>query len=307
MPIKIPDQLPALKVLLEENIFAMAESRAQGQDIRPMEIGILNLMPNKIETEVQLLRLLSNSPLQVNVDLIRIDDRVPKNTPEAHMDAFYRSFDDIKQHKNYDGLIVTGAPLGLIKYEDVTYWPKMQEVMDWARKHVQSTLYLCWAAHASLYHYFGLARDIRESKISGVFTHTTSNDLDPLTQGFSDEFCAIHSRYAEVPLSHLQAHDEVNVLATTPKGGAYLLASKDRRLVFVTGHPEYDADTLDQEYKRDVAANLSPMLPENYYPNNDPANAPRNTWRGHGNLLMCNWLNHYVYQATPYDLAELSK
>ncbi|AWB65162.1 homoserine O-succinyltransferase [Saccharobesus litoralis] len=306
MPIKIPDQLPALKVLNDENIVVMSESRANTQDIRPMEIGILNLMPNKIETEIQLLRLLSNSPLQANVDLIRIDMRAPKNTPSEHMDAFYRLFDDIK-HKNYDGLIVTGAPLGLMEYEEVKYWDKMQEIMDWARKHVQSTLYLCWAAHASLYHYFGLQRDIRENKISGVFNHQVSDHLDPLTQGFNDEFVAIHSRYAQIPLENLQAHPDLNVLATCEEGGAYLIASKDQRLVFITGHPEYDAHTLDSEYKRDLDAGINPEMPENYYPNNDPNQTPKNRWRGHGNLLMCNWLNHYVYQATPYDLSELGK
>ncbi len=305
MPIRIPDQLPALKVLSDENIIVMAESRAKEQDIRPLEIGILNLMPNKIETEVQLLRLLSNSSLQANVDLIRIDNRAPKNTPAEHMNAFYRCFDEIKDEKNYDGLIVTGAPLGLIPYEDVQYWDKMQEIMDWARVHVQSTLYLCWAAHASLYHYFGLDRDIREDKLSGVYLHDTSDIHDPLTQGFDDQFWAIHSRYAQVSLKEIQNHDELNALAVTPQGGAYLVASKDKRLVFITGHPEYDATTLAQEFIRDVNSGLTPAVPENYFPDDNPELTPKNKWRGHGNLLLCNWLNHYVYQQTPYNLASL--
>ncbi|NTS75429.1 homoserine O-succinyltransferase [Catenovulum sp. SM1970] len=305
MPIKIPDQLPALKVLNEENIFVMSESRAKGQDIRPMEIGILNLMPNKIETEVQLLRLLSNSVLQANVDLIRIDTHISKNTPAEHMDAFYRLFDDIKGKKNYDGLIITGAPLGLIPYEEVNYWDKMTEIMDWAKKHVQSTLYLCWAAHAGLYHHFGLNRDIRQDKLSGVYLHQLTDPKDPLLQGFDDEFWAIHSRYAQVPLSGIESAEQLKPLATTEQGGAYLTATTDKRMVFITGHPEYDVNTLNDEYNRDLNAGLNPTIPENYYPDNDPTRTPRNKWRGHGNLLICNWLNHYVYQQTPYDLATL--
>lgn len=306
MPIKIPDQLPAIKVLSEENIFVMSDSRALSQDIRPLEVAILNLMPNKIETEVQLMRLLANSPLQVNIDLLRIDMHVSKNTPESHMSAFYHLFDDIKGNKNYDGLIITGAPLGLIDYAEVKYWHKMQEIMDWAKQHVQSTLYLCWAAHASLYHHFGLNRFLRDEKISGVFQHKTLDPLEPLTQGFDDVFNMPHSRYAQVPLEKLEAHPELNVLASCKEGGAFLVASKDRRSVFITGHPEYNATTLRDEYLRDVKTGLEPDLPKHYFPDNNPENEPNNVWRSHGNLLFCNWLNHYVYQATPFDLSQLS-
>lgn len=307
MPIKIPDQLPALKVLNEENIFVMAQSRAEGQDIRPLQVAILNLMPNKIETEVQLLRLLSNSPLQVNVDLLRIDGHVSKHTPEDHMKAFYRLFDDVKGNKNYDGLIITGAPLGLIKYEEVKYWDKMTEVMDWAEKHVQSTLYLCWAAHAGLYYHYGLQRKLREDKLSGVFLHQVADPLESLTQGFDEEFWAIHSRYAQVSLEEIETESQLKTIATNQPGGAYVVASTDTRKVFITGHPEYDLLTLDSEFKRDQQAGLSPVVPENYYPDDDPARTPKNKWRSHGNLLVCNWLNHYVYQHTPYDLSTLGQ
>lgn len=307
MPIKIPDQLPAIQVLGEENIFVMSDSRAQSQDIRPLELAILNLMPNKIETEVQLMRLLANSPLQVNIDLLRIDMHVSKNTPESHMSAFYHLFDDIKKdNKNYDGLIITGAPLGLIEYTEVKYWDKMKEIMDWAEQHVQSTLYLCWAAHAALYHHYGLNRFLRDDKISGVFKHQTLDPLEPLTQGFDDIFNMPHSRYAQVPLEALEAHDKLNVLASCDEGGAFLVASKDRRSVFITGHPEYNATTLQDEYLRDVKTGLEPAIPEHYFPEDNPQLAPHNVWRSHGNLLFCNWLNHYVYQATPFDLSQLS-
>lgn len=306
MPIKIPDQLPAIKVLNQENIFVMSDSRAMSQDIRPLELAILNLMPNKIETEVQLMRLLANTPLQVNIDLLRIDMHVSKNTPESHMDNFYHLFDDVKNVKNYDGLIVTGAPLGLIDYRQVKYWSKMCEIMDWAKKHVQSTVYLCWAAHAALYYQYGLERTIRAKKLSGVYKHKTLDGLEPLTQGFDDYFFMPHSRYAEVPLAAMQAHPELNVLATCEEGGAFLLASKDRRSVFITGHAEYNSDTLAEEYWRDRNKGLNPALPENYFPQDDPDQKPANMWRSHGNLLYCNWLNHYVYQATPFDLSKLS-
>ncbi|WP_017444891.1 homoserine O-succinyltransferase [Gayadomonas joobiniege] len=306
MPIKIPDLLPAIKVLNQENIFVMSDSRAMSQDIRPLELAILNLMPNKIETEIQLMRLLANTPLQVNIDLLRIDMHVSKNTPSSHMNTFYHLFDDVKNKKNYDGLIVTGAPLGLIDYHQVKYWDKMCEIMDWAKKHVQSTVYLCWAAHAALYHQYGLQRGIREKKLSGIYKHKTLDLLEPLTQGFDDYFYMPHSRYAEVPLDAMLAHPELNVLATCEEGGAFLLASKDRRSVFITGHAEYNADTLAEEYWRDSKKGLNPALPENYFPQDDPEQTPINLWRSHGNLLYCNWLNHYVYQATPFDLAKLS-
>jgi len=305
MPIRIPDQLPAQEVLTGENIFVMGEHRAAQQDIRPMQVGILNLMPNKIETEIQLLRLLSNTPLQVNVDLIRIDGVAPKNTPQAHMDSFYQSFDDISG-KKYDGLIVTGAPLGLMDYKQVKYWQKITQIMDWARHNVQSSLFLCWAAHAALYHYYGLDRSLRAQKLSGVYRHDVLVEHDELMRGFEPEFHAPHSRYGEVPVADYQSIPELQIIASSKDAGAYISAARDKRLVFVTGHPEYDADTLDLEYRRDRQAGLEPQLPDNYYHDDDPELGPMVRWRAHGSLLLSNWLNYYVYQTTPYDLAELN-
>ncbi|MBC3765093.1 homoserine O-acetyltransferase MetA [Neptunicella marina] len=304
MPIRIPSDLPALNVLSEENIFVMDSERAHNQEIRPLHVGILNLMPNKIETEVQILRLLSNTPIQINIDLIRIDNKAPKNTPKAHMDNFYYQFEQI-EHKNYDGLIVTGAPLALLDYEQVKYWEKMQTVMDWARTHVQSTMFLCWAAHAAIYHYFGINRELKTDKLCGVFPHQVNYEHDELMRGFDPVFNAPHSRYGEISLKDYQSIDSLKVLASSERTGAYIVASEDKRLVFVTGHPEYDPDTLEQEYRRDIREGLNPNLPENYFENNNPANSPLVTWRSHGTLLYTNWLNYYVYQNTPYDLADL--
>ncbi|WP_088332194.1 homoserine O-succinyltransferase [Lacimicrobium sp. SS2-24] len=305
MPICIPGELPAQDVLSEENIFVMESHRAVNQDIRPLQVGILNLMPNKIETEVQLLRLLSNTPLQISVDLIRIDSEAPKNTPKAHMDAFYHQFEEVAG-KKYDGLIVTGAPLAMLDYEAVKYWDKMQLVMDWARRHVQSTLFLCWAAHAAVYHYFGLNRFLREQKLSGVYAHQVNSEHDELLRGFDPVFNAPHSRFGEVALQDYQSVPELDVLASSQEAGAYVVASKDKRMVFVTGHPEYDPDTLAQEYYRDLKAGLKPALPEHYFINDDPAQPPLMSWRSHGSLLFTNWLNYYVYQITPYNLSDIA-
>lgn len=304
MPIRIPGELPALSVLSDENIFVMDDQRAIHQDIRPLEVGILNLMPNKIETEVQILRLLSNTPLQINIDLIRIDSQAPKNTPAAHMDTFYHQFEDI-EHKKYDGLIVTGAPLALLDYEDVKYWPKMQQVMDWAKKHVQSTMFLCWAAHAAMYHFFGVNRALREDKLSGVYPHDVYQPTDELMRGFDGRFFAPHSRFGHIALQDYQ-NAGLNILAGSEEVGAYIAASYDKRMVFVTGHPEYDPETLDQEYRRDLAADLNPAIPLHYYPDDDPTQTPLVTWRAHGTLLYTNWLNYYVYQVTPFDLTTLA-
>lgn len=305
MPIRIPSELPAQGILNGENIFVMETDRASSQDIRPLEVGILNLMPNKIETEVQILRLLSNTPLQINIDLIRIDNQAPKNTPKAHMDNFYRAFDDVAE-KQYDGLIVTGAPLALLEYDQVKYWEKMTMVMDWARRHVQSTMFLCWAAHAAIYHFYGKNRKLRENKLVGVFPHQVQEQKNELMRGFDSFFNAPHSRYGEIPLEDYKSISDLSVLASSERTGAYLVASKDKRLVFVTGHPEYDEDTLEQEFKRDQNAGLNPKVPENYYLQDDPAESILVSWRSHGNLLFTNWLNYYVYQTTPYNLAELS-
>ncbi|MFD2167793.1 homoserine O-succinyltransferase [Thalassotalea euphylliae] len=301
MPIKIPDQLPALSILGNENIFVMSEHRAANQDIRPMEMAILNLMPNKIETEVQILRMLSNTPLQINVDLVRIHANPSKNTPTSHLESFYRLFDDVKG-KQYDGLIITGAPLGLMDYEDVSYWDKIQDVFDWAQNNVVSTMFLCWAAHAALYHHYGLNRQVRDQKLSGVYRHDVTKAHEKLTRGFDDEFWVPHSRYGEVTPEDYQSIPHLQILGQSAEAGVYLVASEDKRQVYVTGHPEYDPSTLDEEYRRDLAADLAPDIPVNYYRDNNPDNAPSSKWRSHGSLLFNNWINYYVYQITPYQL-----
>ncbi|OZB42942.1 MAG: homoserine O-succinyltransferase [Alishewanella sp. 34-51-39] len=297
-------QLPAVEALSAENVFVMTESRAAAQDIRPLRIAILNLMPNKIVTEIQLLRLLANSPLQLDIELIRIDDHVSKHTPESHLNCFYRYFSDVQGQK-YDGLIITGAPLGLVDYEDVTYWQQFGEILRWADTHVTSTLFLCWAAHAALYHYYGLQREIRGEKLSGVYWQDVVQPFSPLLRGFDQQFLVPHSRYAQVPKQKYQQHDDLHILAEADVTGAYLLQNSSGSRIFVTGHPEYDLTTLDDEYQRDLAAGLAPRLPENYYRNNDPAQGPLKLWQAHAFLLFSNWLNYYVYQATPFDLNQI--
>jgi homoserine O-succinyltransferase len=263
-------------------------------------------MPNKVATEIQLLRLLANSPLQVDVELIRLDNHVSKHTPQNHLDCFYRYFSDVQQ-QNYDGLIITGAPLGLVNYEDVSYWPQLAEILTWADRHVTSTLFLCWAAHAALYHYYGLQREIRGEKLSGVYWQNVSQPLSPLVRGFDDEFLVPHSRYAQVPKQKYQHHPDLHVLAEADATGAYLLQNSSGSRVFVTGHPEYDLTTLNDEYQRDLAAGLEPKVPENYYKQNDPAKGPHKLWQSHAFLLFSNWLNYYVYQATPFDIQQIGQ
>ncbi|MGK0381031.1 MAG: homoserine O-succinyltransferase [Flavobacteriales bacterium] len=298
--------MPAQNVLDKERIFVMDTERAATQDIRPMEVGILNLMPNKMETEEQFLRLLSNTPLQINIDLIRIDNQAPKNTPAAHMDNFYVAFDDVV-NKKYDGLIVTGAPLAHLAYQDVKYWEKMTVIMDWARRNVQSTLFSCWAAHAAIYHFFGKNRGLREHKLSGVYRHFVQNEHDELLRGFDPAFHAPQSRFGEISLADYASIPGLSVLAKSDEGGAYIVASEDKRLVFVTGHPEYDPESLKQEYQRDLLTNGQPHIPVNYFINDDPSKEPIVSWRAHGSLLFTNWLNYYVYQNTPYDLTQLTE
>ncbi|WP_371192733.1 homoserine O-succinyltransferase [Glaciecola sp. SC05] len=305
MPIKIPAELPASDDLSSENIFVMDSERALKQNIRPLNVGILNLMPNKIETELQILRLLSNTPLQINIDLIRIDETAPKNTPASHMNAFYHSFSEVKD-KKYDGLIITGAPLGNMEYEDVKYWDKMTTLMDWSRRHVQSTIFLCWAAHAAMYHYYGVQRVVRERKLSGVFEHRVLDEKNELVRGFDPYFWAPHSRVGEIPIEDYQRIDGLSVLASSYDAGVYIAATDDKRLVYVTGHPEYDPLTLAQEYERDVEAELSPAVPENYFQQNDPTKDIKVRWKSHGTLFFTNWLNYCVYQTTPFDLNELN-
>lgn len=305
MPIRIPDRLPAANVLSQENIFVMSETRAVSQEIRPMRVLLLNLMPKKIETENQLLRMLSNSPLQINVDLLRIDDRPSKNTPQSHLESFYHDFEQIKD-QFYDGLIITGAPLGLTDFCDVVYWDKIEQVIDWAKGHVTSTLFLCWAAQAGLKILYDVDKRTRLEKLSGVFEHNNLGQYDPLVRGFDDVFLAPHSRYADFPVDLLREKTDLKILAASEQAGVYLAASPDGRQVFVTGHPEYDSDTLHNEYQRDLSVGLAPQMPENYYPDNNANSAPRATWRSHGHLLFANWLNYHVYQLTPYDLNTLS-
>lgn len=305
MPIRVQDELPAISFLRQENVFVMASSRASVQDIRPLKVLILNLMPKKIETENQFLRLLSNSPLQVDVQLLRIDNRESRNTPTRHLNTFYCNFTDVCQ-QNFDGLIVTGAPLGLVDFHDVTYWPQIREVLQWARQHVTSTLFVCWAVQAGLNILYGIAKRTRQQKLSGVYWHDISLPHALLTKGFDDSFLAPHSRYADFPAEIIRQQTDLQMLAELRNGDGYLFSSQDKRTVFVTGHPEYDTDTLANEYTRDVQSGLNPVLPENYFPDNQPENKPRNHWRSHGNLLFTNWLNYYVYQITPYDLRQMN-
>ncbi|WP_417880061.1 homoserine O-succinyltransferase MetA [Vibrio sp.] len=305
MPIKIPDQLPASDILRQERIFIMSETRATTQMIRPLKVLILNLMPKKIETETQFLRLLSNSPLQVDIELLRIDDRPSKNTPTEHLNNFYRQFDTVK-NRNFDGLIITGAPLGLVQFEDVVYWDHLQTIMSWAKDHVTSTLYVCWAAQAGLKLLYNLPKRTRKEKLSGVYYHDVVSEFHPVVRGFDDNFLAPHSRYADFTAEYLSEHTNLDILATSEDAGVYLASSKDKRHVFVTGHPEYDSHTLHNEYVRDLAEGMDPAIPVNYYPNDNPDNPPIASWRSHGHLLFSNWLNYCVYQQTPYDLDHFS-
>ncbi|MBA6264740.1 MAG: homoserine O-succinyltransferase [Colwellia sp.] len=301
MPIKIPDQLPALSILGEENIFVMSERRAASQEIRPMKVAILNLMPNKIETEVQILRVLSNTPLQINVDFVRINANESKHTPKEHLDNFYRLFDDIK-NTQYDGLIITGAPLALMEYEKVTFWDKICEIFDWAEKNVTSTMFSCWAAHAALYHHYGLKRHLRKEKLLGVFQHSPVDQKEQLTRGFEEFFNVPHSRYGYIDKSDYLSIPELKIIAESPQAGVYVVASKNKQQVYLTGHPEYDSTTLDEEFQRDLKADIDAVMPNNYYINDDITKVPHSSWRSHGSLLFTNWLNYYVYQITPYKL-----
>ncbi|MBK0096435.1 homoserine O-succinyltransferase [Erwinia sp. S63] len=305
MPIRIPDELPAVNFLRNENVFVMASSRASVQEIRPLKVLILNLMPKKIETENQFLRLLSNSPLQIDVQLLRIDSRESRNTPSEHLNNFYCNFEDI-EHDNFDGLIVTGAPLGLVDFNDVAYWPQIQRVLHWAKEHVTSTLFVCWAVQAALNILYGIPKQTRQNKLSGVYEHQILHPHALLTRGFDDNFLAPHSRYADFPSQLIRDYTDLELFAESETTGAYLMASKDKRLAFVTGHPEYDALTLSGEYHRDYDAGLHPEVPFNYFPRDNPELPPRATWRSHGNLLFSNWLNYYVYQITPFDLRHMN-
>jgi homoserine O-succinyltransferase len=304
MPIKIPDQLPAKEILKGENIFVMDEFRAVHQDIRPLQIAILNLMPTKIATETQLLRLLGNTSLQVEVTLLRTSTYQSKNTPEEHLLNFYETFDQVKDRK-FDALIITGAPVEHLEFEQVDYWEELKTIMDWGMENVFSLFYICWGAQAALYHHYGVPKYPLPAKQFGVFAHHITKSNVPLLRGFDDVFYAPHSRHTEIRRADVEKVSGLELLAESDEAGVYMVASQDGRQVFVTGHSEYDPLTLKKEYDRDVAANLPIEVPVNYFPNNDPSQMPLVRWRGHANLLFANWINYYVYQETPYDLNVL--
>lgn len=303
MPIKIPDQLPAKEILKSENIFVMDAQRAVHQDIRPLQIAVLNLMPTKIATETQLLRLLGNTPVQVEVTLVRTNSHQSKNTPEEHLLNFYETFDQIKDRK-FDGLIVTGAPVEQMPFAEVDYWPELIEIMDWGFSHVFSLFFICWGAQAALYHQFGVPKYPLPAKQFGVFHHRVTEKNVKLLRGFDDQFFAPHSRHTEIRREDIEKVPELKILAESEEAGVYIAASRDGRQVFVTGHSEYDPLTLKKEYDRDVAAGLPIAVPVNYYPDDDPSKDPVVRWRGHAHLLFANWINYYVYQETPYDLSQ---
>lgn len=299
MPINIPQGLPARENLKKEKIFIMDEERAKNQDIRPQNIVILNLMPEKEKTELQLLRLLGNTPLQVNVTFLHTATHVSKNVSKSHLDTFYSTFSEIK-HRRFDGMIITGAPIEHMQFEDVNYWEELVEIMDWTKTNVTSVFNICWGAQAALYHHYGIDKQELPQKCSGIFPHTLSDPTVKLVQGFEDVFNAPHSRYTEVALDKLMSHPELDVLSTSEDAGVFLVMSKDGKNIMVTGHLEYDATTLAEEYQRDIAKGIDIDIPENYFPDDDVTKRPLNTWRSHTHLLFYNWLNYYVYQQTPY-------
>ncbi len=301
MPIKIPDKLPATKQLNKENIFVMTETRAVHQDIRPLKIVIVNLMPTKITTETQLLRLLSNSPLQAEIDFLQMNSHQSKNTSTEHLEAFYKTFDQIKNSR-YDGMIITGAPVENMDFEKVDYWDELVEIMDWSTTHVTSTFHICWAAQAGLYYHYGVPKYPLESKCSGIFKHQVSRPTAKLVRGFDNEFYAPHSRHTEVRAEDIKKVKDLEILAESEEAGVYIVFTKGGRRIFVMGHSEYDANTLRDEYFRDVDKGMNPEVPKHYFPNDNPRRRPVVKWRSHANLLFSNWLNYFVYQITPYDI-----
>lgn len=301
MPVNIPRELPARSVLQDENVFVMSRDRAQHQDIRPLRIAILNLMPTKIATETHLLRLLGNSPIQVEITLLRMGTHESRNTPPEHLESFYTTFDAVRSQR-FDGLVITGAPVELLPFEDVDYWGELVEILDWSREHVWSTMHVCWGAQAGLYHHHGVPKYELPAKMFGIFAHQVLDPRAPILSGFDEVFPAPHSRHTEVRAEDVEAVPGVRVLATSPDAGVYLAATDDGRQIYVTGHPEYERDTLRAEYDRDVARGMRIQVPHNYFPGDDPAGNPLVTWRSHAFLLYSNWLNHCVYQGTPFDL-----
>ncbi len=304
MPIKIPDNLPAVKTLESENIFVMTEKRAITQDIRPLKILILNLMPKKIETETQLARLLGNTPLQVEMELIHTKSHQSKNVAEDHLLAFYKTFDEVKD-RSFDGMLITGAPVEQMPFEDVEYWQELTQIMEWSKTHVHSTFHVCWGAQAGLYYHYGIQKRDLPEKIFGVYPHRVDYKNSILFRGFDDTFMVPQSRHTTVDRADIEKVSELKILASSDRSGVYAVSSKNGRQIFITGHSEYDAETLNGEYVRDLSQGKPIKLPENYFPNDDPSKPPMVSWRAHANLLFSNWLNYFVYQSTPYDIEKV--
>ena len=306
MPIKIPNNLPARTILEDENVFVMTDERAGHQDIRPLRLLIFNLMPLKIQTETHLLRSLSNTPLQVEIELLMTDSYTSKNTSQDHLLSFYKTFAEVKK-QNYDGLIITGAPVELMEFEEVTYWKELTEILNWSKTNVTNTFHICWGAQAGLYHHYGIKKHQLPKKLSGIYKHMVLKHDEQLVRGFDDLFMAPHSRYTGIRKEEVERCDELSVLADSKDAGVYLIISKDKKQIFVTGHSEYDPYTLKEEYLRDLNKGLDVEVPVNYFPDDDSSKDPLSTWRSHAHLLYSNWLNYYVYQATPFDLSKHRK
>lgn len=304
MPIKIPNELPAVKTLENENIFVMTETRAITQDIRPLKILILNLMPTKVDTETQLSRLLGNSPLQVEIELIHTESHKSKNIAEDHLLAFYKQFSDVRD-RYFDGMIITGAPVEKMEFEDVDYWGELCEIMEWSKTHVHSTLHICWGAQAGLYYHYGIKKKPLAEKLSGVYPHVVDYKRSILFRGFDDVFYVPHSRYTTVDRADVEAVWDLRILASSEQAGVYAITTRKGRQIFLTGHSEYDPDTLNKEYTRDKNLGINPKVPENYFPGDDDTKKPLSTWRGHATLLFTNWLNYFVYQTTPYVIEQI--
>ena len=304
MPIQIPNDLPAAEVLQQENIFVMKQNRAATQDIRPLEIVLLNLMPTKIVTETQLSRLLGNTPLQVHLELMHTTTHVSKNVSQEHLLNFYKSFDELKDRK-FDGMVITGAPVENMPFEDVDYWPELCKIMEWSKTNVHSTFHICWGAQAGLYYHYGIEKHQMPEKLFGVFPHKADYKRSILLRGFDDEFWAPHSRHTTIFREDVEKVEGLKIIASSEQAGVYAVMNREGRQIFVTGHAEYDADTLEREYLRDKNQGLDIRVPENYYPNDDDTKEPIVRWRGHGNLLFSNWLNYFVYQTTPYDIMSI--